>query len=37
MELSDLRKEPHLSASSIGDYIDCGLLIQAGKGRQIPP
>ena len=37
MELNDLRKEPHLSASSIGDYIDCGLALQTGKDRQIPP
>ena len=26
MDISELRKEPHLSASSINDYIDCSLL-----------
>ena len=37
MELSDLRKEPHLSASAIGDYIDCGLLYKLGRIDQFPP
>ena len=31
MELYELRKQPHLSASSIGDYIDCGLLYKFGR------
>jgi len=37
MELNDLRKEPHLSASSIGDYIDCGLLYKLGRIDRLPP
>jgi len=37
MELNDLRKEPHLSASSIGDYIDCGLLYKLGRIDRQPP
>jgi len=31
MELFELRKSPHLSASSIGDYLDCGLLYKLGR------
>jgi len=31
MELTELRKVAHLSASSIGDYIDCGLLYKFGR------
>ena len=31
MELTELRKAAHLSASSIGDYIDCGLLYKFGR------
>ena len=37
MELNDLRKEPHLSASSIGDYIDCGLLYKLGRIDKLLP
>lgn len=31
MELTELRKTDHLSASSINDYIDCGLLYKFGR------
>src|SRR4030043_1928228 len=31
MELFELRKEPHLSASAVNDYIDCGLLYKLGR------
>lgn len=31
MDISELRKGPHLSASAIGDYIDCGLLYKLGR------
>ena len=31
MKLSDLRKEPHLSASSINQYIDCSLAYRFSK------
>jgi putative RecB family exonuclease len=31
MELSSLRKKPHLSASAIGDYVECGLLYKFGR------
>ena len=37
MDISELRKEPHLSASSIGDYIDCGLLYKLGRIDKLPP
>ena len=37
MDISDLRKEPHLSASSINDYIDCGLLYKLGRIDKLPP
>ena len=36
MDISDLRKEPHLSASSINDYIDCGLLYKFGRLDKLP-
>ena len=31
MDLTELRKNKHLSASSINDYIDCGLLYKFGR------
>ena len=37
MELTDLRKVAHLSASSINDYIDCGLLYKFGRIDKIQP
>ena len=37
MDMSELRKEPHLSASSINDYIDCGLLYKLGRIDKLPP
>jgi putative RecB family exonuclease len=36
MELSELRKTPHLSASSIGEYVECGLLYKLGRVDRIP-
>lgn len=36
MDISELRKKPHLSASSIGDYIDCGLLYKLGRIDKLP-
>ena len=37
MELNELRKVPHLSASSIGDYLDCGLLYKFGRIDKLQP
>ncbi len=37
MELSELRKTPHLSASSVGDYLDCSLLYKLGRIDKIKP
>lgn len=37
MHLSELKKEPHLSASSANDYIDCGLLYKLGRIDRLPP
>jgi len=37
MELYELRKQPHLSASSIGDYIDCGLLYRLARIDKLQP
>jgi putative RecB family exonuclease len=37
MTLDELRKQPHLSSSSIGDYIDCGLLYKLGRIDKLPP
>ena len=31
MDLKELRKAEHLSASAIGDYIDCSLLYKFGR------
>ena len=36
MVLSELRQMPHLSASSIGDYVECGLLYKFGRIDRIP-
>lgn len=37
MSLNDLRALPHLSASSIGDYLDCGLLYKFGRIDKLKP
>lgn len=36
MKLSDLRKEPHLSSSSVNDYVECGLLYKFGRIDKLP-
>ena len=36
MTIEELRKAPHLSASSICDYIDCGLLYKFGRIDKLP-
>ena len=36
MELSELRSTPHLSASSIGDYVECSLLYKFGRVDRLP-
>jgi len=37
MNLAELRKSPHLSASSIGTYIECGLQYKLAKIDHLPP
>ena len=37
MDIAKLREVPHLSASSINDYIDCGLLYRFGRIDKIKP
>lgn len=37
MELQELRNNEHLSASSIGDYLDCGLLFKFGRVDKLKP
>jgi putative RecB family exonuclease len=37
MDISELRKKPHLSATGIGDYIDCGLLFKFSRIDKLPP
>ena len=37
MRLEELRKKPHLSASSINQYIDCSLAYRFSKIDQIKP
>ena len=36
MVLSELRQQPHLSASSINDYVECGLLYKFGRIDRLP-
>ena len=36
MHLSALRQVPHLSASSIGDYVECSLLYKLGRVDRLP-
>jgi putative RecB family exonuclease len=36
MILSELRQKPHLSASSIGDYLECGMLYRFGRVDRLP-
>ena len=36
MILSELRQMPHLSASSIGDYVECSLLYKFGRIDRLP-
>jgi len=36
MILSDLRQHPHLSASSIGEYVECSLLYKFGRIDKLP-
>jgi len=37
MSLNDMRAAPHLSASSISDYLDCGLLYKFGRIDKLKP
>ena len=36
MDLNELRAKPHLSASSISDYIDCGMLYKFSRVDKLP-
>ena len=36
MDIATLRKSPHLSASSVNEYVECGLLYKFGKIDKIP-
>ena len=36
MKLADLRNTPHLSSSSVNDYIECGLLYKFGRIDRLP-
>ena len=36
MKLSELRNTPHLSSSSVNDYIECGLLYKFGRIDRLP-
>jgi len=36
MELSELRQQPHLSASAIGTYVECSLAYKFGKIDKLP-
>jgi putative RecB family exonuclease len=37
MDIQELRKRPHLSASSIGTYIECGLLYKLSRIDKLEP
>ena len=36
MVLSELRQTPHLSASSINEYVECSLLYRFGRIDKLP-
>jgi putative RecB family exonuclease len=36
MELTELRKSPHLSASGVNEYVDCSLLYRFGRIDRLP-
>ena len=36
MELSELRKAPHLSASGVNEYVECSLLYRLGRIDRLP-
>ena len=36
MELSELRQKPHLSASGVNEYVECGLLYRFGRIDRLP-
>ena len=36
MELSELRKAPHLSASGVNEYVECSLLYRFGRIDRLP-
>ncbi|MFC1591386.1 RecB family exonuclease [Thermodesulfobacteriota bacterium] len=36
MDIVELRRKPHLSASSVNDYIDCGLSYKFGRIDRVP-
>ena len=37
IDVSEYRERPHLSASSVGDYIDCGLLYRFSRIDKLKP
>jgi putative RecB family exonuclease len=37
MDISELRKNPHLSATAISDYLDCSLLYKLARIDRLPP
>ena len=37
MDLTKLRDQPHLSVSSISDYLDCGLMFKFGRIEKLQP
>jgi len=37
LDIAEFRKKPHLSASSVNDYIDCGLLYKFSRIDKIKP
>ncbi len=37
MDLTKLRDQPHLSVSSISDYLDCGLMFKFGRIDKLQP
>ena len=36
MDLAELRKSEHLSASGISDYLECGMLYRFGRVDRLP-
>ena len=37
MDIADLKKEPHLSATGVGDYLECSMIFLLGRIERLQP